>query len=447
MGHDIHFLTRLERIQEREVELALTLYNHPDLLRATLDRAKLPDNVWRVAISLDHPTEGPFVVVTRDGHFVTCLARGMVPTGRHVITRAQLDAAAREVQRMREKLAQLEYFDANTGLFVKQFRTVLDGAGHVSREQIETVSRWVPIFGSALLPLLAEAIESFDTVRRAACQRENRGDTELLRAYRDRAYAIGHVYVLCGENAEGRDRFAEVAANVRTRCSFSLAGTLTDVSGVALRASWAAGRWGKALLRMQKDALRETESPLEIDDATMALAAIGHAHRKLRAEAYKALPASDEGTYCVEAARASFDREAEMDRRALARGRDLSVELARSIPALPRYEHAADVPEDVARAMLLHVDRPVVANRAHLEQAPELLPWLGRARGPELYLPESIVRALETPWDPREAMAMVDRMRLFSAPQPVRAAARPGRNERCPCASGKKFKRCCLRAA
>lgn len=36
------------------------------------------------------------------------------------------------------------------------------------------------------------------------------------------------------------------------------------------------------------------------------------------------------------------------------------------------------------------------------------------------------------------------RSKVRGAHQPVRIEARPGRNEPCPCGSGKKFKRCCL---
>jgi preprotein translocase subunit SecA len=32
-------------------------------------------------------------------------------------------------------------------------------------------------------------------------------------------------------------------------------------------------------------------------------------------------------------------------------------------------------------------------------------------------------------------------------PAPVRAEAKPGRNEPCPCGSGKKYKKCCGKSA
>jgi hypothetical protein len=79
VGHAEHFLSRLDRLASAEVELALELYRDPGLLRAVLQVVKLPDAAERVAISLDDSAAGPYLVVTRDGHFVTCLARGMRP--------------------------------------------------------------------------------------------------------------------------------------------------------------------------------------------------------------------------------------------------------------------------------------------------------------------------------------------------------------------------------
>ena len=72
--HAEHFLTRLDRLDTREVDLALSLYRDPDLLRAVLEQVSLPESAMRVAISLGDPVSGPFIVVPRGGHFVTCLA-------------------------------------------------------------------------------------------------------------------------------------------------------------------------------------------------------------------------------------------------------------------------------------------------------------------------------------------------------------------------------------
>ena len=43
------------------------------LLRFVLSAVTLPEAADRVAVSLDDPVQGPFLVVTRTGDFVTCL--------------------------------------------------------------------------------------------------------------------------------------------------------------------------------------------------------------------------------------------------------------------------------------------------------------------------------------------------------------------------------------
>ena len=103
--HAEHFLSRLDRLPRSYVDLSLELYRDPDLLRAVLDAAKLPDRAERVAISIDDPAQGPSLIVTRSGHFVTCLGRGMRPGDLPVVARAELDAISRKVIRLREAMA------------------------------------------------------------------------------------------------------------------------------------------------------------------------------------------------------------------------------------------------------------------------------------------------------------------------------------------------------
>jgi hypothetical protein len=57
----------------------------------------------RIALSLGDGERGPFVVVARDGHFVTCLAEGMSPGDHPVIPRGQLDGIARRVTEIRSR--------------------------------------------------------------------------------------------------------------------------------------------------------------------------------------------------------------------------------------------------------------------------------------------------------------------------------------------------------
>ncbi len=105
MGHATHFLERLERVSLPQAELALSLYRDEGLLKYILQNANIPERAPRVAISLDHPTRGPFIIVTHSGHFVTCLGEGMSKGCWPVVTRDKLDRLAGKIEALRERIA------------------------------------------------------------------------------------------------------------------------------------------------------------------------------------------------------------------------------------------------------------------------------------------------------------------------------------------------------
>lgn len=90
-------------------------------------------------------------------------------------------------------------------------------------------------------------------------------------------------------------------------------------------------------------------------------------------------------------------------------------------PALPKAEAAH------LAAIELH------GNEAHFPQ----LEGMSQAEHQQSVTAiEPAVRALHAYWLAQRSQAV--------SPAPVRAAAQPGRNDPCPCGSGKKFKQCCL---
>ena len=104
-GHDHHFLMRLARINRTQTELALSLYYDSPLVKVVL-LSHVPDfkdRKKRVAISLDHPRKGPFIIVSCAGRFITCLASGMFPSRHPIITRKQLDATTAHVREIRAR--------------------------------------------------------------------------------------------------------------------------------------------------------------------------------------------------------------------------------------------------------------------------------------------------------------------------------------------------------
>src|SRR5262245_1713350 len=113
---DVHFLSRLERVARPQVELALSLYRDPDLVRVLLRNVGLPEQHERVALSLDHETEGPFVILTREGRFVTCLGQGMAVDDLPIITRQKLDSTTAKLEDFRTRLAAAKKIAGEEGL-------------------------------------------------------------------------------------------------------------------------------------------------------------------------------------------------------------------------------------------------------------------------------------------------------------------------------------------
>ena len=75
------------------------------------------------------------------------------------------------------------------------------------------------------------------------------------------------------------------------------------------------------------------------------------------------------------------------------------------------------------------------------------LPRLAEVEAADLYLPKRICRRLYE-WDvevARDHLMAIEK--IYGPPKPVRVDAEPGRNAPCPCGSGEKYKRCCLRKA
>lgn len=102
---DEHFLSRLDRLDALEVEDALALYYDPALVRQLLAHAPERGHGDRGAISMADPREGPFIVVTQAGDFVSALARGMSVGTLPVVPRAVWHAARRDQELARDMFA------------------------------------------------------------------------------------------------------------------------------------------------------------------------------------------------------------------------------------------------------------------------------------------------------------------------------------------------------
>jgi hypothetical protein len=122
------------RLADDEVKLALALYYDSAWVQAILGSASLPEAAERVALSLTDSERGPFVVVTRRGHFVTCLARDMTPGQLPVVARDRLTASAVTVDRERKRAALDERVQRGDERLRTLLKRLFFSADSISRE-------------------------------------------------------------------------------------------------------------------------------------------------------------------------------------------------------------------------------------------------------------------------------------------------------------------------
>ncbi len=458
MGHAAHFLRRLDRLNDPHVELALRLYNDPELLGATLARANLPEGAERVAIAIEDPAEGPYVVVTRLGRFVTCLARGMTPGDTLVITREHLDAAAHHVERMREVIAQSKYFDKNEGLLRKKVHALYQAGPYLSREMFEDVARWEPLLGHSLLAACVatstELLEARSLLRNIT--RPRRKHEAVLHRFYQTFYACAHLNVLSAISPASRDLLAKLIEQ-HPEMTWTWIGVRHGVSYLLDRAMWATARFGKILLPGAKLRQRDAITFLATIDGMLSLGMIGLGHEKLRAEVRKALRAPIARGDIEPDPRAEplrdmfraildvcFDQPEDADSLALRIGGQIVLDNAQNLPEQYRYERLEDVPVSLARSILVNTSQCVLTDADQIAASFWHLPWLVRAEPSELYLPHDLVEVIRGPWRMEDTIALMEMQRAEEGVRKPRKSEKvAGRNDPCPCGSGKKHKRCC----
>jgi hypothetical protein len=455
-GHSTHFLRRLARLDDEQVEVALTLYRDRDLLKEVLGKTSIGAAAERVAISLDDPREGPFVVVTRRGDYVTCLGRGM-RTGEIVVTREELEAASARVERMRERLAAARSLVADGGgEATRLFRRLKRSGPYLAREDFDALARWEPILATSFVDLgLKSHARTFETCVRLAALRPDRMRTaeDLLESWWFTYWTFAHATVLMNVG-DARSVLTDVTSGMTSdRNALHEMTKHTLYFGpvsTSARALWAVGKHGRALVDEWK---REASKDGPDVFRGLAFATIAHSSKKLRSKAVRALGSMLSAAHPGE-------RNVGRDLHAIfSVGPELSAELyddlARASLAgewtgrddLPvRVTSASDVPVEVARAACASSPRSWRADRELLTPFPVMTAWLARAQAGELFLPRPWARSLSRPYTIDQGLDLLASLREafgIERPATVRRIERIGRNERCPCGSGKKYKRCC----
>ena len=461
MAEDLHFLQRIERLSRPEAELALALYRDRDLVRFILDAGRLPERATRVALSLDDPLDGPFVVVTRDGDFVTCLGRGMRVGDRPVVTREQLGALAERFDVLRDRIVRAQQAVGEGGVLARIGRSLFRQRGIPTREDIQLILDVEPLLFGDLLELFVSAAEMLVSRRAHMASRLRRArkdprrldadERRSLVAWWELAWAAAHLSVVV---AEGSRRRGAVLEDIYVSDVLTLTRTILarhPSRGLFVRDVWVAGRLGRRALPTVRDHLAGSDGGYGSIEALARLGAIGLRSTRVRAEARRLVA----GAVLPAAAGASvdpgpvrdlvlrgFDDGEPVRAELLALARARCVERARVVArGAGPWQTAADVPEDAALAWAATFGRPVDAGPREAALGTMATLAVARCGAAELYLPATTLDALDARPDDDAIVKLLSRESV--ARTPARAAPKTGRNEPCPCGSGKKYKHCC----
>lgn len=463
--HAGHFLSRLDRVSLPHVELALGLYRDEKLLRFILDRARPPEGAQRVAISLQHPERGPFIVVTRDGHFVTCLGEGMRTGDLPIITRGQLDAIAARAEELRVRM-ELAKRMAGEDSVHKLLRRVYDAGDALSREELVAVSALQPLYAGDFLKLYVAAAHDLEKARDVLAPHLRKAERlrpewkEALRSYWLTMWFTGHAAVLAAMDGAQAEALTPKVLHAFRHVSFSWGAFQQGVVAIAVRGLWAAARIGKPLVQYYKRDYQDVSSQPQMFDAGLGLAAIALRHARLRAEIAKTLAAPapavpGEEKYntqiqqlrklslSVLTHREEMD-EAEMNRVQRNFGASVWMDLTAHLPegAPYRYPRAEEVPDDLAMTMAVSANIHWQGDVHALLWMAHFTGWAARVAPERLYLPREAIRAIYEPWKVEHTVGVLRSLEKAVRTAPARPEG-PTRNGPCPCGSGKKYKRCC----
>jgi hypothetical protein len=434
--HDAHFLRRVDRLAPTQADFALALYRDHELIKVLLSQLRVSDSVERVAISLKDATSGPFIVVARNGHFVTCLGEGMRVSNIPVVTKSEFDQVARRVQRVRNVMQDVALHPRRE--VEKALKRLFECGPDVSREEFNALAAWQPLLAPTFLQIFLKLPQRLAATYHLLAFRQSafkHRDESALRDYYRQSWALAHLAMLLGTDG------GEFLRSLSSESFFpELASALTyplarlNVASHAIRGTWLASKIGEPMLLPLRDEYLSTRSPLRMIDAGMALSAMGHAHRNLQPEIDKVLQSEQ----CAENSLTGFASSM----------RPIFASHFRAGLTLP------DAAQDQLGLLLQAPSSVIDADFAMLRHILTCLPSLARAKAGDFYMPRRYLDRSRRTASLASAIQLIEPRRwhdrltgAFARLRPRPRSERVPRNVTCPCGSQKKFKRCCLRGA
>ena len=455
MAHDEHFLERsAERVAPPEMQRSLQLYRDPELVRYILEHAKLPQDQQRVALAFDDGSHGPYVVVARDGGFVTCLGAGMRPNHLHVVAHANWTALIERKTALRVARGHLDRMSDGPNLLAQS----LDGPYGHSRESMVTLEQLAPIAATTYATSFFKTAQMLErrwpnATSLLKATKWTRTERTGLRAHGQLVYSLANDVVLLttlGEPEWTDDLLA--VCDVGAQAAYQR-GTVMH----AARAAWAIAFVGEPMFERLQTHYTEPHSDAQFQLATLALLIAALRHPQLRQQVLVLFNA-EPPPQCPEAHRmvrqeclavlavigSDVARCAQIQ---VAVGRAVyeQVLLLQGISSEQATAVAEAAPESTVLPFALYMpgnpNREVTVYTGLLTMAP----WLALARLPDLYLPEAVRAQFWRPMTAEFGAQVMARELADRRVETVRYDAKVGRNDPCSCGSGKKFKKCCGR--
>jgi hypothetical protein len=445
MGHDHHFLSRLDRVGRADCELALALYRDHELVRVIIKASTLPRDASRVALSLRDPEVGPFVIVQQDGHFVTCLGHGM-RTELPVMHREELDHVTRDMAAYRVAAATYRSGSEYHSLVSQLFR---DGSS-LAREDVAALRAVQPAICHdvvyAYYGVLIELNRMLAPLRILARRKSREIRRHVNGAYRLMWVARNLAIVAGLHSSRALQPYWDAAGRTPTELTTNL-----EQSFCGWTALWMVAQIGSSMLPRYLARLREPNDVKTHADAVAGLSALAVRWPACRATVRDALLASQrEGSTAYEStlARTALGTLDLVDTGDHVR---LADDEARRRAFAHRSLVAADartpeeIPADDALSFTLSRGFNFLADRQSFAAFLLILARIVVLPAEQLCLRRALARQA-----PR---LQGDGMELGNLRQPselrclgdtsVRPVTTTQRNAPCPCGSGKKTKRCC----
>ncbi len=452
MGHDEHFLSRLDRVKPAHVEFALGLYRDHELVHHVLERAPLPESAERVAISMEHPRKGPFVVVARTGRFVTVLKEGMSTGDLPIVTREQFDPIAGRFKSARAKLKRAGEVVGTESELHRLFGRIVQSGHEMCREDFESLALLQPMLGPTCLSLFVSMGAQVDEQRTRMLLLASRSPRAIadadLRSYWRRIFGMGHLLLLSlAGDEELRTHLPKIVDEAETTMTHLAVDQ--RVAGLAMRGAWAAALVGAGLYPSYRKNLTEESNELFFD-ALFGITAIGLRNPARRGEARGILASASQAKDLppdrkplLEVATAVLEGTGITpmeDVIELGRARCMTAGERAPLGSPYHFARPEDVPEEWARTAAVDgVEDP--CDPGHAAALLRMLPTVVALAPGDFYFPRAYARPFDHRWS-RETVLEILRRFPVEKGETVVKGEKVGRNEPCPCGSGKKYKRC-----